>query len=83
MLNAEKSPSIAYVFLDYVNRNSQNCHSKTLLNDIESLHFVKEPYAWLMGQAFKYLLEKNKNFEKIFQDTISGLNIDFSHPITG
>ena len=86
-LNEEKSilneKSIAYVFLDYVNRNSQNCLTKTTLDEMQSLDFVKEPYAWLMGQAFKYLLEKNQNFDKILKETIKGLNIDFNYPIAG
>ena len=36
-----------------------------------------------MGQAFKFLLEANKNFKNILNKTISNLNINFTLPIVG
>ncbi len=58
--------------------------SKATTNSIKKIaEFVKEPYAWLIGQAFKYILKPNTNFENLLMKTIENLNINFNHPIVG
>ena len=50
---------------------------------LESLGFINEPYAWLMGQAFKYMLKTKQKFDILLGEYINGLDIDFDQPIVG
>ena len=51
---------IKYKFSEYSGRNAQSCLSKELLNQMKSLNFITEPYAWLMGRVFKCMLKNNE-----------------------
>ena len=70
-------------FGDYCQDNSQMCVSKNTNSWVKSLKFIKEPYAFLLGQTFKFILRKTKNFDKILNNKIEELKIDFDFPIVG
>jgi len=75
---------IKYTFGDYGGLNSQNCLSKQIRNELESnLSFITEPYAWLMGQAFKYMLKTTPYFNGLLEEYLRELKIDFDLPIVG
>jgi len=75
---------IKYTFGDYGGLNSQNCLSKQIRNELESnLSFITEPYAWLMGQAFKYMLKTTPYFNELLEEYLRELKIDFDLPIVG
>ena len=59
------------------------CITSNTVNKLKSLKFIKEPYAWLLGQTFKYLLRKNSKFEEMLENKIKELKIDFNFPIVG
>ncbi len=71
-------------FSDYQYGNSQNCITKETNDNIrEVAEFVKEPFAWLLGQSFKYLLNGTKHFDGLLNEAINDLKIDFNFPIVG
>ena len=70
-------------FGEYCLESSQICIKPNTVKRLEKFKFINEPYAWLLGQTFKYLLRKNDNFEKILQSKIKELKIDFNYPIVG
>jgi len=73
-----------FYFGDYQRANSQNCFKKQTYDTIKVMaEFVKEPFAWLLGQSYKYLLNGNKHFDELLNEAIKGLKIDFNFPIVG
>ena len=74
---------IKYKFSEYSGRNAQSCLSKELLNQIKSLNFITEPYAWLMGRVFKYMLKTNGLIDSLFEEHVRELKIDFDQPLVG
>ena len=82
ILNARNTK--LFRFSDYQYGNSQNCITKETNDNIRQVaEFVKEPFAWLLGQSFKYLLNGTKLFDGLLNEAISGLKIDFNLPIVG
>jgi hypothetical protein len=69
--------------LDYCIENSQACLTHRTIKQLTNLKFIREPYAWLLGQTFKYILKSNENFGMLLNKTITRLEIDFNHPIVG
>ena len=69
--------------LDYCIENSQACLTHRTLKQLKKLKFIREPYAWLLGQTFKYILKSNENFEMLLNKSITKLGIDFNLPIVG
>ncbi len=74
---------IKYKFSEYSGRNAQSCLSKELLNQMKSLNFITEPYAWLMGRVFKYMLKTNGLIDSLFEEHVRELKIDFDQPLVG
>jgi hypothetical protein len=70
-------------FNDYCVENSQICISPDIVKTLRKLKFIREPYAWLLGQTFKYFLKANQNFENLLNETVTKLKIDFNVPIVG
>jgi hypothetical protein len=70
-------------FGDYVVENSQICISPDITKKLEELKFIREPYAWFLGQTFKYFLRPSPGFSLMFKTTIERLKIDFNSPIVG
>ena len=71
-------------FSDYQHGNSQNCITKETNDNIRQVaEFVKEPFAWLLGQSFKYLLDGTKHFDGLLNEAINELKINFNFPIVG
>ena len=82
-LMSKNKKVIKYDFFDYSARNSQTCLSRETKMLLESLGFINEPYAWLMGQALKYMLKTKQKFDILLGEYINGLDIDFDQPIVG
>jgi hypothetical protein len=75
---------IPFLFSHYQHANSQDCLKNETNNDIEALsEFIKEPFAWLLGQSFKYLLNTTAHFDTLFKNSLRDLKIDFNYPIVG
>jgi hypothetical protein len=75
---------IPFLFSHYQHANSQDCLKNETNNDIRALsEFIKEPFAWLLGQSFKYLLDTTTHFDTLFQNSLHDLKIDFNYPIVG
>jgi len=75
---------ISFLFNHYVHGNSQDCLKNETNNDIKALsEFIKEPFAWLLGQSFKYLLDTTAHYDTLFQNSLHDLKIDFNYPIVG
>ena len=79
-----KTDSAIFRFPDYQYGNSQKCFTNETNDDMKALsEFIKEPFAWLLGQSFKYLLNKTKHFDTLLSSAVSNLKIDFNFPIVG
>ena len=70
-------------FGDYCGENSQICLSENTIDWLKSIKFIKEPYAYLLGQTFKFILRTTKNFDKLLNNKKEELKIDFNFPIVG
>ena len=77
------SKLVKYTWGDYAGRNTQSCLSKETKNEMKSLNFLSEPYAWLLGKTFSLMLKKSLLFEILLDEHIRELNIDFDQPIVG
>ena len=75
---------IPFLFSHYQHANSQGCLKNETNKDIKALsEFIREPFAWLLGQSFKYLLNTTAHFETLFNNSVHDLKIDFNYPIVG
>ncbi len=74
---------IKYDFGKYAGLNSQYCLTKETINDMKSLSFINEPYAWLMGQVFRYMLVTNENFDNLLEEHCRVMGLDFDLPLVG
>ena len=74
---------IKYDFGKYAGLNSQYCLTKETINDLETLGYINEPYAWLMGQVFKYMLETRENFDNLLGEQCKEMGLDFDLPLVG
>ncbi len=70
-------------FGDYCVENSQSCLSPATLGKLKELSFIKEPYAWLVGQTLKHFLKPTSHFERLLNQTLQRLSINFEYPIVG
>jgi len=70
-------------FGDYCVENSQICITPNTIKTLKKLKFIREPFAWLLGQTFKYFLKENQQFQVLLNETIKRLSIDFNLPIVG
>ncbi len=70
-------------FGDYCVENSQICISPDIIKKLRELKFIREPYAWFLGQTFKYFLKPTPDFSLMLNMTIERLKIDFNSPIVG
>ena len=50
---------------------------------MKSLNFLSEPYAWLMGKAFNFMLKETQMFANLLDEYIRELKIDFDQPLVG
>ena len=71
-------------FHDYQYANSQGCFTKETSDEIKAMsEFIKEPFAWLLGQSFKYLFHTTKYFDTLLKNSLRDMKIDFNYPIVG
>ena len=70
-------------FSDYCMQDSQLCVSKNILSLLTSIKFIKEPYAWFLGQTLQHLLIKTEYFNQFLKRKINELQINFDFPIVG
>jgi hypothetical protein len=63
--------------------NTQICITPNTIKQLKALRFIREPYAWLLGQTFKFFLKENRFFQLKLNEAIERLKIDFKRPIVG
>ena len=68
---------------EYFSEDFQICITSTIIEQLKMLKFIQQPFAWLLGQTFKYFLKPNENFENLINETYKRLKIDFDFPIVG